>query len=310
MLLKLKEYIHQVLGTEVLIYESINLQKKLPLAVAGRYSVHQASLYDIDFCLAINNIKNTPFGYYKDVKLIQSAVKIPVVLLLTDVPRWDLTRLTSYKIDHIVPGNRIFMPSLLIDIRDRMPQAIKKEIPSAAQLVILYHLEKASLEGKDAKEVSQILGIQYQTASKALRWIGANMFPLQRNIRKLTLHFPERAAVIEKAKNMLISPVTKTIRTADNISYIKGTLAGESALDKYSNLSASGTCIAVAKGTQIDRVFEDANGWNEIQIWSYPPDILAESGVCDKMSLVLTLMNEDDERVHKEISKIKTEIGW
>ena len=51
--------------------------------------------------------------------------------------------------------------------------------------------------------------------------------------------------------------------------------------------------------------FERINSWDgafKIEIWKYQP-INIEQGYVDRLSLALTLMNEKDPRVHKEVER-------
>ena len=74
-------------------------------------------------------------------------------------------------------------------------------------------------------------------------------------------------------------------------------------------LVANGVSKAVEKGENIPLV-EDANAFNIIEIWSYNPQNLAKNGYCDKISLLLSLKGNEDERVQMELERIKEEVQW
>ena len=123
------------------------------------------------------------------------------------------------------------------------------------------------------------------------------------------LAFPDDKELLQKVKPFLRTPVVKRIFTDDDISDIDGVIAGESALEEYSMMSASGRCLAVGKDAGL-QIYEDRRGTDNVEIWMYNPRILAKDGVCDKISLILSLADNADERVHKHAENLKKEIGW
>ena len=104
--------------------------------------------------------------------------------------------------------------------------------------------------------------------------------------------------------SFLRNPVVKIIRTDDPISGIDGVVAGESALEEYSMIAAVGQCKAVGKDVKVS-ICQESGGINCIEKWMYDPGILAEDGICDKLSLILSMADNPDERIHKEIVKLK-----
>ena len=88
-----------------------------------------------------------------------------------------------------------------------------------------------------------------------------------------------------------------------------GVFCGEYALDQFSMLVANGVDKALYKGRELS-LAEDANAFNTIELWAYNPETLAKNGICDKISLILSLESNEDERVQKELEKIKEEVKW
>ena len=71
-------------------------------------------------------------------------------------------------------------------------------------------------------------------------------------------------------------------------------------------------CLAMPKkdfkalNVAVDKQF----GQNEIQVWKYNPQILSSTGVVDKLSLYLSLKDNEDERIQIELERLISEMPW
>ena len=105
------------------------------------------------------------------------------------------------------------------------------------------------------------------------------------------------------------SPLKKSFycdSVKNEVAYPQG---GINALAHYSMLvpEAIKTLVAVERTDAVkEDNYERINSWDgafRIEIWKYPP-INIEQGFADWLSLALTLMNNEDPRVHKEVERI------
>ena len=51
-------------------------------------------------------------------------------------------------------------------------------------------------------------------------------------------------------------------------------------------------------------------GENEIQVWKYNSKMLSTEGVVDKLSLYLSLKDNEDERIQIELERLINEMSW
>ena len=306
MITKLTRYLNEALGEEFALKKATGVQNKLPYALSPRYSVYVSEIFGHKVHFAIDNDTTTPSGYEKESSLIRKIAGTPVVLAMENSTPVDVHRLIRKRIDFVVPGKRMFMPTLLIDLGGRYAseEALPDIIPPLAQLIILFQVQKGNLNGLDANTIAGKFGATYLTASRALKWLGEKIAPLKNDGRKLVLNFPANDALLNAAKSYLRNPVIKIIRTDEPVDGIGGVIAGESALEEYSMLVANGECRAVGKDAEIS-VCQDTRGVNSIEKWMYNPEFLANGSICDKMSLILSMADNPDERVHKDIEKLK-----
>ena len=306
MITKLRQYLGEVLGIDVDLKKNGEVQNKLPYALSPRYSVYMTEIFGQRIHFAVDSETTTPSRYEKEASLMKRLAGTVVVIVTETVTPLDVHRMIQKRIDFIVPGKRMFMPSLLTDIGGRysFEEEMPDVIPPLAQLVILFQLQKGDLNGLDAKAIAEKFNATYLTASRSLKWIGQKISPLKEDGRKLLLKLPTNDELLALAKPFLRNPVVKIIRTDDPISRIDGVVAGESALEEYSMIAAVGQCKAVGKDVKVS-ICQDIGGINCIEKWMYDPGILAEGGICDKLSLILSMADNPDERIHKEIVKLK-----
>ena len=219
-------------------------------------------------------------------------------------------RLMDKQVFFVVSGKYAYLPGLVMDSCDGRRTAT--ELTAPAQYVLLYHLQAKNLEGRSSKELAEIMPYKYLTLTLALQVLqDLELCTLVVDANKeKRLHFELRGkALWEKALPLLKSPLKKSFY-CDNIkeetSYMQG---GISALAHYFMLvpDALKTLVAVERTDKVKQEnFERINSWDgayKIEVWKYPP-IISDEGFVDRLSLALTLKNDEDPRVHKEVERI------
>ena len=220
------------------------------------------------------------------------------------------TRLMEKDVFFVVSGKYAYLPGLVMDSHNERKTAT--ELSSPAQYVLLYHLQAKSLEGRSAKELAEVIPYKYVTltlALQVLKDLGLCTLIADGN-QERRLHFELKGKSLwEKAMPLLKSPLKKSFycdSVKNEATYPQG---GINALAHYSMLvpEATKTLIAVERTDTVkEDNYERINSWDgafRIEIWKYPP-INIEQGFADRLSLALTLMNNEDPRVHKEVERI------
>ena len=220
------------------------------------------------------------------------------------------TRLMEKNVYFVVSDKYAFLPGLVMDNRNERKAAT--ELTAPAQCILLYHLQAKNLEGRSSKELAEIMPYKYLTLTLALQVLqDLELCTLVVDANKEKRpHFELRGkALWEKALPLLKSPLKKSFY-CDNVkeesSYMQG---GINALAHYSMLvpDAVKTLVAVERTNMAKQEnFERINSWDgayKIEIWKYTP-IIADEGFVDQLSLALTLKNDEDPRVHKEVERI------
>ena len=220
----------------------------------------------------------------------------------------------AQKVNFVIPNRQMFLPSLLLDIQPdrKVGLDLKETIPPFAQCLLLYHLQIESIVGTTGYGLSDKFGVSYATANKSLRWLVSKDLIKLHGVKTKTVQIDiSNRELWNKALPMLVSPIEQLYYT-DAI--LEGQqISGVNALASYTMLNEeSRQCWAVTKkelktlAVATDKQF----GENEIQVWKYNPKMLSTEGVVDKLSLYLSLKDNDDERIQIELERLINEMPW
>ena len=238
----------------------------------------------------------------------------PVVFALESVASYNVVRLTQAKVDFIVPGKIIFIPSMLIVLRElkNTVKEMSEKMPPVAQMLVLYHLETKTIDGLTASEIAELTGLAYPTINVALRWLVAN------NIIKLTGGKLKHVQIMmskeelwTKSLPLMSSPIERILFTDTKP---EGSLmAGETAMGHYTMLAEPITpVIAVDKATaKVNAAMMNKEyGDIKVEVWKYSPTLLSEDEWADRLSLYLCMKDCEDERIQMECDTLIDEMKW
>ena len=248
------EYLEELTGSEVkVLAHAKRNDAKLPLAITSCYR-----LCDIEFLETVVTIAMptepdniSPMQLAKHQTKMMEAFLCPVVFALESVESYKISRLTHAKVNFIVPGKLIFIPSLLITLRELKNKAkvMPEKMLPVAQLLVLYHLEKGSIEGLNTAEIAELTGLAYPTINVALRWLETNnIITLVGGKQKHVEIALSKMELWNKALPLMSSPIER-ILFADT-KPVGGLMAGETAMGHYTMLAEPATpVIAIDKAT-------------------------------------------------------------
>jgi hypothetical protein len=328
----LRAYLEAVSGGPVSAVRRCTFEEeRLSLALRGRYRLESVRLLDHMLVLAVESAgleSATPSAYGAHVAAIAGSVRAPVALVLPGITSTTRARLVAARVPFIVPGNQLFLPMLLVDLRERlMRRVVPREtaLGSVAQLVILAHLQRQRMDVMSLADAASLLGYSPMMLTKAKdELVAAGLCTVRPEGRALRLAFvADGRALWETALRRLSSPVVRTqlVRlpalergTAAPVGFVR---AGVSALSDLSNLAedavvtyASSKAVAAAAGTSIQRVDleDDANA--RVEVWRHAPESLSTDGRVDALSLYLSLRDTADERVNGALEDLLETIRW
>ena len=314
-ILNIKDYVEQVVGTEVQIGPLDDAAKRtLPILITSMYQLLECRLLGVKVCLlCCKNTDVTPMQLKKHCDIVQDKLEVYTAVVLKEAKPYNLNRLIQARVNLIVPGRLLFMPSLLMDMRPQRNPVDMKNQPMTvmAQCMVLYHLQKQSLNGFSAQPIAELMGVSYPTINRAIKWLADNGFvTLAKSREKQLVFIREGIELWQQVLPMLQTPVERVLRT-DAI--LHAPICGEEALAEMSMLAdPNHHCWAISKqdaqelALSLDKEFGD----HIVEVWKYDPRILAEDGKVDVLSLYLSLRDVEDERVHKELNQLIKNKIW
>ncbi len=317
---ELEHYFNTVIGLDVHIDEVSNRNlQKIPLYLKHGYKFYKIDLYNQSFLLAIfqGEEPSSPKQLEKQLQLMTQMFNKQVVYAFDHLEAYQRKRLVQRRIPFVVPGKQLYFPFIPIDLNERRIQKTNKknQLTPAAQCLIIYHLHKEPLDNISFQEIASKLNYTNMTISRVVREL--MQFDLIEifGARSKTMTFRnQRMAIWEKALPLMKNPIKKKYYATD-ISQKGGFLnAGISALSNYTNIDA-GTIKYYAMSSdefgyqESKHIFLDLNQYKSnycIEIWKYNPRVLTDSLNVDPLSLYITMRDEADERIEKELENLIT----
>lgn len=310
-------YLGKTLGEDVALNPaSKDLQDRLPVSVSSHFSFYEGWVLEQHILLAYLKDGDSvpPAQMKKLLDIIHRQIKLVAVLITPCISSYNKIRLVAQKVNFVIPNKQMFLPSLLLEIKpDRhIGSDLKETIPPFAQLLLLYHLQMGSIVGVNSYELRDKFDVSYGTVNKSLRWlVSKGLIRLEGTKTKtIQIEFSNRE-LWNKVLPMLVSPIEQVYYTD---ALLEGQMmSGMNALASYTMLNEENKqCLAMPKkdfkalNVAVDKQF----GQNEIQVWKYNPQILSSTGVVDKLSLYLSLKDNEDERIQIELERLISEMPW
>lgn len=289
--------------------------KKIPMYLMNEYVFEKYVIEGVD-CLLIKPDKFNHIRFNKDCKIINEIYHCHVVMVLDTITPYQRKILIEGKIPFIVMQSQLYLPFLAVFLTEKYE--IKKEIIKFSPLTQLVFLFIFYNDVKlTAVELANLINCTNMTVTRAYKiLVDSGLFKYDICGRKKYIipNYNKKDIIIEASK-YLINPISKVIYVKNNDNYL---LSGLHALqDSDINVSDNDISYAIYKddislltdiiGTEEHSVL--GNGI-KIECWNYDPKILTNTNVVDEISLILTMKDENDERILSEIERIRRKFGW
>ncbi|WP_456409076.1 MarR family transcriptional regulator [Caldithrix abyssi] len=314
---ELKDYLHTVLGISIQLKPiSLDEQTDLPLFIRQMYALYQAELFGRQtILLERRNVEPiTAYQLRKHSEMLEKTFNCPVVFVLPNIESYNRKRLIQKQVAFVIPGKQLFIPQLLIDLRDfrqSAQQQWEKLLP-AAQCLFLYHLLKEPIETNNLKEIAEKLHYTKMTVTRAAKNLQEKgIATIEGKKEKRIIFGGEKKELWKKALPFLQSPVKKVYFLEHPPQEDFVYRASFSALSHYTNLAdtdkayfaVSQKDFETLKKKQIQIVHSNEADVH-LEVWKYAPGVLAKGRVVDPLSLYLSLKNQQDERVQKALDTL------
>ena len=277
------------------------------------YALHKTEYMGESMIIMESIVENnfTPMRLKHLSDAVSDAYGVPAVMYFKRLEYYQRQRLRERGLYFIIGNTYVSLPSLIINGKmiDKKPVHM---LTPVAQYLLLYHLQVASLTNKTARELEQITPFLYTTLTRAINVLvelHLCEIKLDEARFKHLIFIDDKQALWELAKPYLINPISNVSYTDKlTIDYV-WPIAGINALSHYSMLNPEQMqtyALTEAEAKQLQKSgtvdFNPIDGAYRLEKWLYPP--IAKDGYVDRLSLALTLKEDDDPRVEKEVKHI------
>lgn len=316
---KLKKYIRQVLDIELKPRKIIsNEAASIPFYLNKMFDIYRASLLEKEVLLAIaNDLKTTTKQIENQVQNLSTLFDLPVIMVLHDIDPTVRRRLINKKVNFIVPDKQMFLPELLVDLKENYKRSYTSDenlLPSAQAVFIYYLLYGAEhIENYSLKELAIKFHYSPMALTKATHNLKAHgICDIKGAKAKHIVFNKEKKELWNDALSLLVNPVYKLVYT-DELPPINALYkSNESALAFYSNIAeGSQLYYAIPKiqfyQLQKEGKLKDINneeGKYALEVWKYLPSVLTQTDYVDPLSLYLSLKDNEDERIQMALDTI------
>lgn len=297
-----KAYIHSFLNEKISVRPlPMDLQKSTSFVLKSNYSCFSSAIMEkkVVLCYPKDEKTTTPSKVHRHLEMLESMTQHPAILVLTEVPSYNIKRLIDQRVNFIINGKQMFVLSLLMDLR-KLPtkdRDIKEQIPPLAQCLILYTLQIGFIQNT-INEISELFGVSYSTANRAARWLQSKGFLFTGNSKKVQFRCLGHE-LWDKAFPYLTSPVEKTI-TVDKVPK-NSLLSGNSII--HNNTETYALYKDASK-----EITEVSDGKYTIEIWKYDSMVLSKDKLrVDALSLYLSIRHNSDEQISRFADKLLEE---
>ena len=286
-------------------------KKKLWPGITVAFNIYTFSYNGEEMLLLKNKdvISYTPLQKRKLAERIEGILHLPSVFYFDNLPTYERDRLVAQGVYFIVGHKFAYLPTLYANRGLGNGVEAGKELLPSAQYILLLHLQMYSLNGNSLKDLEKITPYKYSTISKAIKQLKAKGLARTEKTGRsdsLLMFDSNLRSLWDKAQPFLINPVKKVVYLPQEINF--GEIGGLSALSHYTMLVPENilTRVFTKFENKLTSTFEDTQ---RIEIWKYPP-IIKEEGYVDKLSLFLSLKEDKDPRVEKELEIMINQMPW
>jgi DNA-binding MarR family transcriptional regulator len=325
---RLSEYMESISGHPLALKDAPKAtQASLPLFLRERYELCRIKLFGRECLLALETPgwdAGSPAEYAAHAQAMLKQFSEPVTLVIPHVASYTRNRMVQAGTPFIVPGSQLFMPFMMVDLRERFTApGAEAGLPltPAAQFIMLYHLLRKPLQGMPLQEIAKLTGYTGMTVTKVKdEWETNGLCRTVRLGRSVVIEFTAGGRRLwHMAEQLLSSPVKKSewVRWKDWERFgAPGLPAGYTALsmttmtedDPVPTWALPQQAYRKMLMNGIFHTVSDPEAANlRVEAWSYDPRLLSDGPCVDPLSLVLSLRGDSDDRVQQQLQTVLDE---
>lgn len=294
-----------------------NKEKQLPLFILNDYLIQKAIINDIE-CLSLTPKGDIPTlpAFKKQLSIIREIENVPIFLQLNAISSFRKRNLLENKIPFILKDKMAYLPFMTTYLTNTQyeDKSIEK-ISLATQLLFTWILYQNTNKYYVSDAVKS-LGFSNMTLTRAYRQLcTTELFKEHKDGRKIFLTTSLSKVDLFNKMKAYLQPtfysqgyILKKEITKDMI------LAGEFAFSQHTHLNPPKlkTYAIEKKHSKNIRLQRECYSYDEqveLQIWKYNPLLFSPNPKnIDVISLILSLLGKEDERMDIEIENLLKKI--
>ncbi len=247
---------------------------------------------------------------------------LPVVFILQPGPTYERTRLMDKGVYFVMSSQYAYLP-MLVAMEKSSNRVPAKMLSPVAQYLLLFHLQMKSIDGLSAREIAPQVPYSYESVTLGLTCLTdvGLVEKIKVGQRSKVVHFIEKGRSLwDKAQPYLTNPVERRFY-CDELNVLHTyPECSINALAHYSRLNPDAErmlAITPKEYSSLNNqgVFVGPNQYDGnylIEVWKYQPLIQKEDGrdYVDKLSVMLSLRDDNDPRVEGELEYIIERMVW
>ncbi len=320
---RLEGYLRETLHTPTHL-EPWGEESTLPAYLRGQYRFFEGTIGNVRALFLQADDAPAPSVAKKHERVLQQQWHGPVAFAFDRITPRSRQRMIQEGLAFVVLGNQIYLPTLGMDLQERYRKRTvgANRLRPSAQVLLLSALSGQAPVEHTPTGFARILGYTPMAIGQALDQLEqADLVQVRKAGRERIFDLagaPE--AVWEKAQPLLATPVRRSLYVAGEVGQVGwGLSSGLSALAAYS-LLAEPSVPVVALAAPESKTLLAAPGALElpsaeeadlaVEVWTYPPRLLSDGPTVDRLSLYLSLKNDEDERVQSALDEMMRGITW
>ena len=298
-------------------FKKWNKEKQLPLFILNDYLIQKAIINDIE-CLSLTPKGDIPTlpAFKKQLSIIREIENVPIFLQLNAISSFRKRNLLENKIPFILKDKMAYLPFMTTYLTNTQyeDKSIEK-ISLATQLLFTWILYQ-NANKYYVSDVVKSLGFSNMTLTRAYRQLcTTELFKEHKDGRKIFLTTSLSKVDLFNKMKAYLQPtfysqgyILKKEITKDMI------LAGEFAFSQHTHLNPPKLkTYAIekkhSKNIKLQRECYSYDEQVELQIWKYNPLLFSPNPKnIDVISLILSLLGKEDERLDIEIENLLKKI--
>jgi len=244
------------------------------------------------------------------------------VAVIPPVESYKRLRLIEKKVPFIIPGKQMYMPDLLISLKEYGNNAEEDKqqeyMQPAAQLLLLYHLQVETLEGLNLGMIAKKLYYKPMTITRAAFYFhNTGLCKIEGTKEKFLKFNKAKHELWDIAKPKMTNPVNKAqfytgftmdqnLKKANINALAHYTELNDEQVEYYAMRPGYGKFIGGVNLKPIDPL----EGNICIEDWKYDPGLLTKTEFVDPLSLYLCFRENKNERIEMALEKLIEKVQW